>query len=133
MNYLSPHSSKSVICAQPAGQGSLLVAVVIDVNFHCGLLAPNSHGFTTQSNALKSFILSTRNRKLDVRLFVFFSLVPHCPRSEFTFQPAALFFYFTGIHSLVKNLNSNSKLIRIPRYFTPTRKKKSICPPRAQF
>lgn len=57
MNYRSPHSSESVICAQPAGQSSLLVAVVMDVNFHCRLLAPNSPGFTTQNKALKSFRL----------------------------------------------------------------------------
>lgn len=66
MNYRSPHSSESVICAQPAGQSSLLVAVVMDVNFHCRLLAPNSPGFTTQNNALKSFILSPRTCKLHI-------------------------------------------------------------------
>lgn len=66
MNYRSPHSSESVICAQPAGQSSLLVAVVMDVNFHCWLLAPNSLGFTTQNNALKSFIRSPRTCKLHI-------------------------------------------------------------------
>lgn len=55
MNYRSPHGSESVICAQPAGQGGLLVAVVMDVNFHCRLLAPNSPGFTTQNSAVKKF------------------------------------------------------------------------------
>lgn len=67
MNYRSPHSSESVICAQPAGHSNLLVAVVMDVNFHCWLLAPNSPGFTTQNNVLKTFMLSPRTCKLHIR------------------------------------------------------------------
>lgn len=74
MNYRSPHSSESVICAQPAGQSSLLVAVVMDVNFHCRLLAPNSQGFTTQNKALKSFRLppGTCRHVSDFFLYIIF-------------------------------------------------------------
>lgn len=85
MNYRSPHSSESVICAQPAGQSSLLVAVVMDVNFHCSLLAPNSPGFTTQNNALKSFILLPRTCKLHNR-------TPPPPLT------LCLLYYFIGLH-----------------------------------
>lgn len=42
------------LCSASRPESGLLVAVVMDVNFHCQLLAPNSPGFTTQNNALKS-------------------------------------------------------------------------------